>query len=94
MIACDDTQDAKSTRNLSRTTGSQAISEPGTLARKSHQHSESLRNSQRRATSRAEGVYTGLAFRALNRLHKLLLHAWVTRRLLDEVAHIGSSEAR
>jgi c-di-GMP-binding flagellar brake protein YcgR len=34
-----------------------------------------------------EGVYTGLAFRALNRFQQLLLHAWVTRRLLDEALH-------
>jgi hypothetical protein len=38
----------------------------------------------------ALGVHTGLAFRALNRFQQLLLHAWVTRRLLDEALHVGT----
>jgi hypothetical protein len=36
------------------------------------------------------GVYTGIAFRALNRFQQLLLHAWITRRLLDEALHRGN----
>jgi len=37
-----------------------------------------------------DGSYTtGLAFRGLNRFQQILLHAWVTRRLLDDAMRIN-----
>jgi c-di-GMP-binding flagellar brake protein YcgR len=35
-----------------------------------------------------DGVLTGLAFQSLNRFQQILLHAWVTRRLLDEALRV------
>jgi hypothetical protein len=36
----------------------------------------------------AKGFVSGVAFRAMNRFQQVLLHAWVTRRLLDEAMHV------